>query len=65
MADDQNKQAQNEKRKDSDEAESRAARFTKIRIIEDAEATGDTAAAYDFWRTGSGSSVDVADSAFC
>ena len=27
---------------------------TKIRIIEDAEATGDTAAAYDFWRTGSG-----------
>ena len=27
---------------------------TKIRIIEDAEATGETAAAYDFWRTGSG-----------
>ena len=27
---------------------------TKIRIIEDAEATGDTAAAYDFWRAGSG-----------
>ena len=26
----------------------------KIRIIEDAEATGDTAAAYDFWRAGSG-----------
>lgn len=23
---------------------------TKIRIIEDAEATGETAAAYDFWR---------------
>jgi hypothetical protein len=27
---------------------------TKIRIIEDEEATGETAAAYDFWRTGSG-----------
>jgi hypothetical protein len=28
--------------------------MTKIRIIEDAEATGDTAAAYDHWRAGSG-----------
>ena len=27
---------------------------TKIRIIEDAEAAGETAAAYDFWRAGSG-----------
>jgi hypothetical protein len=27
---------------------------TKIRITEDAEATGETAAAYDFWRAGSG-----------
>jgi len=27
---------------------------TKIRITEDSEATGDTAAAYDFWRTTSG-----------
>jgi hypothetical protein len=27
---------------------------TKIRIIEDHEATRDTAAAYDFWRQGSG-----------
>ena len=27
---------------------------TKIRVIEDAEATGETAAAYDFWRAGSG-----------
>jgi len=27
---------------------------TKIRIIEDEEATGDTAAAYDSWRAGSG-----------
>jgi len=27
---------------------------TKIRIIEDAEATGETAEAYDFWRSGSG-----------
>ena len=27
---------------------------TKIRIIEDQEATGDTLAAYDFWRAGSG-----------
>lgn len=27
---------------------------TKLRIIEDAEATGATAAAYDFWRAGSG-----------
>jgi hypothetical protein len=27
---------------------------TKIRITEDAEATGEVAAAYDFWRAGSG-----------
>jgi uncharacterized peroxidase-related enzyme len=27
---------------------------TKFRVIEDHEATGDTAAAYDFWRAGSG-----------
>ena len=27
---------------------------TKIRIIEDAEAAGDTLAAYDYWRAGSG-----------
>lgn len=27
---------------------------TKIRITEDSEATGETAAAYDFWRRGSG-----------
>jgi hypothetical protein len=27
---------------------------TKIRITEDHEATGDTAAAYDYWRAGSG-----------
>jgi hypothetical protein len=27
---------------------------TKIEITEDAEATGETAAAYDFWRSGSG-----------
>lgn len=27
---------------------------TKIRIVEDADATGDTLAAYDYWRAGSG-----------
>jgi hypothetical protein len=27
---------------------------TKIRIVEDRDATGETAAAYDFWRAGSG-----------
>ncbi len=27
---------------------------TKIRLIEDAEATGDTLAGYDYWRSGSG-----------
>jgi hypothetical protein len=27
---------------------------TKIRITEDRDATGDTAAAYDYWRAGSG-----------
>src|ERR1700720_3978217 len=27
---------------------------TKIRVIEDAEATGETSAAYDFWRAGPG-----------
>ncbi len=30
------------------------ARTTKIKITEDAEATGGTAAAYDYWRAGSG-----------
>ena len=30
------------------------ARATKIRITEDAEAAGDTLAAYDYWRAGSG-----------
>jgi|SRR5579863_762459 len=29
-------------------------RTTKIRITEDAEATGEVAVAYDFWRAGSG-----------
>ena len=29
-------------------------RSTKIRITEDAEAAGEVAAAYDFWRAGSG-----------
>lgn len=29
-------------------------RKTKIRIIEEADATGDTLAAYEFWRKGSG-----------
>jgi carboxymuconolactone decarboxylase family protein len=34
---------------------SRAKRYpTKIAIIEDTEATGEVAAAYDFWRAGSG-----------
>ena len=27
---------------------------TKIRIVDDAEAIGDTAVAYDYWRAGSG-----------
>jgi len=36
------------------EAESHTKQSTKIRITEDAEATGETAAAYDFWRSGSG-----------
>jgi carboxymuconolactone decarboxylase family protein len=27
---------------------------TKIKVTEDADATGETAAAYDFWRSGSG-----------
>jgi hypothetical protein len=32
---------------------------TRIRIIEDAEATGDTLAAYDYWRAGSGGRTQV------
>jgi hypothetical protein len=32
---------------------------TKIRIIEDEEATGDVAVAYDFWRAGSGGRQQV------
>jgi len=31
----------------------------KIRIIEDAEATGDTLEAYDYWRAGSGGRYQV------
>ena len=34
--------------------EGQAAPQTKIRIIEDAEATGDTLAAYEYWRSSSG-----------
>jgi hypothetical protein len=34
--------------------EGQAPQPTKIRIIEDAEAAGDTLAAYDYWRAGSG-----------
>jgi hypothetical protein len=34
--------------------EGEAPSTTKIRIIEDAEAAGDTLAAYDYWRSGSG-----------
>jgi len=35
-------------------AEGQAPQTPKIRIIEDAEATGDTLNAYDYWRQGSG-----------
>jgi Carboxymuconolactone decarboxylase family len=42
------------KQTNSPSAESPAKTGTKIRIVEDAEATGDVAAAYDFWRAGSG-----------
>jgi hypothetical protein len=35
-------------------AQGEAAPPTKIRVIEDAEATGDTLAAYEYWRSGSG-----------
>jgi hypothetical protein len=44
-----------DEKKVAPEAGSPAAKtITKIRITEDAEATGETAAAYDFWRAGSG-----------
>ena len=49
MADDHRKH-----RRNLGDAELRAKQSTKIRIIEDTEATGETAAAYDFWRSGSG-----------
>ena len=42
------------KKENSPSISSQPRQSTKIRIIEDAEATGDTAAAYDFWRAGSG-----------
>lgn len=46
---------QNEKSANEVAAESSAAVApTKIRITEDHEATGETAAAYDFWRKSSG-----------
>jgi hypothetical protein len=35
-------------------AQGQAAPPTKIRIVEDAEASGDTLAAYEYWRSGSG-----------
>ncbi len=35
-------------------AEGQSSPPTKIHIIEDADATGDTLAAYDYWRAGSG-----------
>jgi hypothetical protein len=37
-----------------DVPEAAATPVTKIRITEDAEAVGETAAAYDYWRAGSG-----------
>ena len=43
----------NEERAGTKQAETKPAK-TKIRVIEDADATGDTAAAYNFWRAGSG-----------
>ena len=44
-------------KKEEDTPESRSPTTkpsTKIKVIEDAEANGETAAAYDFWRKGSG-----------
>ena len=38
----------------SEDVSSPAKPATKIKFIEDAEATGDTLAAYDYWRSGSG-----------
>ena len=47
--------AENDAKNSSDVVDHRTSQpATKIRIIEDAEATGETAAAYDFWRAGSG-----------
>lgn len=40
--------------KKSQPTEASTAASTKIKIVEDADATGDLAAAYDFWRVGSG-----------
>ena len=37
-----------------EDSKSDSRNLTKIRVIEDTEATGDTAAAYDYWRKGSG-----------
>jgi hypothetical protein len=39
--------------------EGQTAPSPKIRIIEDAEATGDTLAAYEYWRAGSGGRTQV------
>jgi hypothetical protein len=46
--------ANNAQAAESPENSQAAPAATKIRIIEDAEATGETAAAYDYWRAGSG-----------
>src|ERR1700726_4051963 len=51
MASEENRDA---KAPDAGSAAPSAKPATKIRIIEDADATGETAAAYDFWRAGSG-----------
>jgi hypothetical protein len=46
--------AHNDEKPSGEDRASTAKPATKIRIIEDSEATGETAAAYDLWRAGSG-----------
>jgi len=48
------KQGSDEKIPEVADGSAAAKPSTKIKIVEDGEAAGETAAAYDFWRAGSG-----------
>ena len=54
MSSHKKKMSSRKKKKRTAKTPQQKSHSTKIAIIEDAEAKGDVAAAYDFWRAGSG-----------